>query len=80
METTEIIVKRMIENFSVAFRADTQLLWDEDTASTQQWKDDAINQFYEDLTYLEAIHSEYLPVVLMMEEKIKTISECNEHE
>lgn len=80
METTKEIVKRMIENFSVAFRADTQLVWDEDTASTQQWKDDAINQFYEDLTYLEAIDSEYLPVVLMMEEKIKTISECNEHE
>jgi len=80
METTEIIVKRMIENFSVAFRADTQLVWDEDTASTQYWKDTAINQFYEDLTYLEAIDSEYLPVVLMMEEKLKSIAEQDEDE
>lgn len=80
METTKEIVKRMIENFSVAFRADTQLVWDDDMPSTQYWKDTAINQFYEDLTYLEAIDSEYLPVVLMMEEKIKTISDCNENE
>lgn len=80
METTEEIVERMIENFVSAFKATSQLELNDYLEYQKKWKDESINQFYEDLIYLEDIESEYLPVILMMEEKLKTICDCNENE
>lgn len=80
MESTKEIVKRMIKCYTNAFVLDTGLDCECYREEYEKIKDQDINKFYEDLMYLEGINSEYLPVILMMEEKLKTISDCNKDE
>jgi hypothetical protein len=71
------LIKSLVESFATSFEAHRQYLFDE-SPSTKEWLDNSINEFYTILTSIEDYYYEEMPILIMMEKKIKTITEEND--